>query len=81
MSITPSPGFVLQGGAEIKIWKNVTARIDMKYVIGMRVKATVEDIAVTPSALPQLGSIPVGDAQMAAKITPFVAQVGVGTDF
>jgi outer membrane protein W len=81
LKITPAPGLVLQGGVDIQLWKRVAARIDVKYVLGMRVNATVEDIAVTPTAIPQLGSIEVGDALMSSKVSPLIVQAGVGLDF
>lgn len=81
LKITPAPGLVLQTGLDIQLWNRVAARIDVKYVLGMRVNATVEDIAVTPTALPQLGSIDVGDAQTSAKVAPLIVQAGIGVDF
>jgi len=79
--ISPSPGLVLQGGLEVKLWSRIAARLDVKYVLGMRVNARVEDIAVTPTAIPQLGTIEVGDAVMSSKVTPLVIQAGIGADF
>lgn len=81
LSIKPSPGLVVQGGLDIALWKRVAARIDVKYVLGMRVNATIEDISVTPKALPALGSLEVGDAVMSAKVAPLIVQAGVGVDF
>lgn len=81
LSIKPSPGLVVQGGLDITLWKRVAARIDVKYVLGMKVNATIEDIAVTPKAIPTLGSIEVGDAVMSAKVAPLIVQAGVGVDF
>jgi hypothetical protein len=81
LKIAPAPGLVLQSGLEIKLTKRIAARLDIKYVLGLKVKATIEDIAVTPKAIPTLGSIPVGDAVMLAKVTPLILQGGVGVDF
>ncbi len=81
LSIKPSPGLVVQGGLDIALWKRVAARIDVKYVFGMKVNATIEDIAVTPKAIPALGSIEVGDAVLSAKVAPLIIQAGVGVDF
>jgi outer membrane protein W len=81
LSIKPSPGLVVQGGLDIQLWKRVAARVDVKYVLGMKVNATIEDIAVTPTAIPTLGSIEVGDAVMSAKVAPLIVQAGVGVDF
>jgi outer membrane protein W len=81
LSFSPSPGLVLQGGAEMRIWKRISARLDVKYVLGMKVNAKIENIAVTPKAIPALGSIEVGDAVLSAKVTPLVVQLAVGADF
>jgi outer membrane protein W len=81
LKIAPAPGLVLQSGLEIKLGRRFAARLDVKYVVGLKVKATIEDIAVTPKAIPTLGSIPVGDAVMLAKVAPLIIQGGVGVDF
>lgn len=81
LSIKPSPGLVVQGGLDIQLWKRVAARLDVKYVLGMKVNATIEDIAVTPKAIPALGSLEVGDAVLSAKVAPLILQAGVGVDF
>lgn len=81
LSIKPSPGLVVQGGLDIQLWKRVAARLDVKYVLGMKVNATIEDIAVTPKAIPALGSLEVGDAVLSAKVAPLIIQAGVGVDF
>lgn len=81
LSIKPSPGLVVQGGLDIQLWKRVAARLDVKYVLGMKVNATIEDISVTPKAIPSLGSIEVGDAVLSAKVAPLIIQAGLGVDF
>lgn len=81
LSIKPSPGLVVQGGLDIRLWKRVAARLDVKYVLGMKVNATIEDIAVTPKAIPTLGTLEVGDAVLSAKVAPLIIQAGVGVDF
>jgi outer membrane protein W len=81
LSISPSPGLVLQGGLEVRLSKRFAARFDVKYVMGMKVAARVENISVTPKAIPQLGSLEVGDAVLSASVTPLVFQAGIGADF
>jgi outer membrane protein W len=81
LSIAPAAGFVLQGGAEVRMWGPIAARLDVKYVPGVTVESRVDDISVIPTALPQLGTLDLGSATVRARIAPIIVQAGVGTSF
>ncbi len=81
MSIPPAPGFVLQGGADFKVYKDWYVRFDIKYVAFMEARATVNDITVATPNIPLFGTVEVGTAKMDVYVNPLIIQAGVGTDF
>lgn len=79
--IAPAPGLVLQAGAEAKLWKNVYARLDVKFIAGMLARASVKHAQVRTPALPLFDTVDVGTAKMSVWVNPLIVQAGVGFDF
>jgi outer membrane protein W len=79
--IDPAPGLVLQTGVELRLWRRVVARADLKYVALMKAHATVEHISVRTPGLPLFDAVEVGSATMDIWLNPLVAQIGIGVDF
>jgi outer membrane protein W len=79
--ISPAPGLVLQGGLDVTIYKRIKARLDIKYIVGMLARGTVEHVQVRTPGLPLFDTVEVGTAKMAVWVNPLVVQFGVGADF
>jgi outer membrane protein W len=79
--VAPAPGFVLQAGAEVKLWKNVYARLDVKFIAGMLARATVKHMQIRTPELPLFEPVEVGTAKMDVWVNPLIVQGGVGLDF
>jgi outer membrane protein W len=80
-SIAPAPGLVLQGGVDVKLWKSVYARLDVKFIAGMLARATVNHIQVRTPDLPLFESAEVGTAKMSVWVNPLIVHAGIGFDF
>jgi outer membrane protein W len=78
--IDPAPGWVLQAGVDVALWKRVFARVDVKYVAFMKAHATVDDIVVKTPNLPLFEEAKVGTATMDMWVNPLIVQLGVGVD-
>jgi len=81
MSISPAPGAVLQGGLDVRVWKSVYARLDVKFIALMKARAEVRHIQVETPGLPLFDNVEVGTAKMNIWVNPFIVQGGVGVDF
>ncbi len=79
--IAPALGIAFQTGLDVKVWRNVVARLDIKYIALMKARATVEHIQVRTPDLPLFDTVEVGTATMEMWINPLVVQLGVGADF
>ncbi len=79
--IDPAPGLVLQTGVDIRLWRSVHARADVKYIAFMKAHATVENLQVRTPELPLLETAKVGSATMDMWVTPLIVQLGAGVDF
>jgi outer membrane protein W len=79
--IPPAPGLVLQAGLDAKIWKQVYARLDVKFIAFMMARGTVEHAQVRTPALPLFGAVEVGTAKMNAWVNPLIVLGSVGFDF
>jgi outer membrane protein W len=80
LTIEPAAGLVLQAGAEARVWRNVFARVDAKYVVGMTVESRIDHIKIPAPLLPA-GAIDVGSATTRAEVAPLIIQAGIGADF
>jgi outer membrane protein W len=80
-SIDPAPGLVVQTGVDVRLWRKVVARLDIKYIAFMKAYATVEHIKVRTPDLPLLEEAEVGSATMTMWVNPLIVQLGVGMDF
>jgi outer membrane protein len=78
--IDPAPGLVLQSGLDLRLWRRVIARVDVKYIAFMKAHATVENIQVATPGIPLFESTQVGSATMDMWVNPLIVQVGVGVD-
>lgn len=78
--IDPAPGLVVQGGLDIRLWRRVVARVDLKYIAFMKAHATVEHLRVRTPGLPLFETAEVGTATMEMWVNPLIVQVGVGID-
>jgi len=78
--IAPAPGWVLQAGLDVALWKRVFARVDVKYIAFMNAHATVDDIVVRTPNLPLFEEAKVGTATMDMWVNPLIVQLGLGVD-
>ncbi|NVB77565.1 MAG: OmpW family protein [Kofleriaceae bacterium] len=78
--IDPAPGWVLQTGVDVALWRRVFARVDLKYVAFMKAHATVEDVRVRTPGIPLFETAEVGTATMDMWVNPLIVQIGVGVD-
>ena len=81
LRIDPAPGLVLQGGLDVRLWRSVHLRLDVKYIVGMTAHATVENLQVMTPELPLFEAVEVGTATIDITVNPLVMQLGVGIDF
>jgi outer membrane protein W len=79
--VDPAPGLVLQSGVEVRLWRRLVARADVKYIAFMKAHATVDDIQVRTPGLPVFDTVKVGSATMDMWLNPLVVQLGIGLDF
>lgn len=80
-SVDPAPGLALQTGVDVRLWRSVHARADLKYVAFMKARARVDDIRVRTPELPLLEEAEVGTTKLEMWVNPLVVQLGVGVDF
>lgn len=78
--ISPAPGFVMQAGLDVKLWKKVYARVDVKFIAGMLAKAEVHHTEVRTPLIPLFDTVEVGTAKMSMWVNPLIVQAGVGCD-
>lgn len=81
MKIKPSPGLVGQAGLDVRLWKTLYARLDVKFIALMKARAEVRHIQVETPGLPLFDNVEVGTAKMNIWVNPFIVQGGVGLDF
>ena len=81
MRIAPAPGLVLQGGLDVRLWKTVYARLDVKFIALMMARAEVRHIVVETPGLPLFGAVEVGTAKVNVWVNPFIVQGAIGIDF
>jgi outer membrane protein W len=81
MTIAPAPGLVLQGGLDVRLWKAVYARLDVKFIALMQARAEVHHVEVKTPGLPLFDSVEVGTAKMNIWVNPLIVNLGVGFDF
>ncbi len=81
MSIAPAPGLVLQGGLDVRLWKTVYARLDVKFVALMMARAEVRHIVVETPGIPLFGAVEVGTAKVNVWVNPLIVQGAIGLDF
>ncbi len=81
MRVSPAPGLVLQTGLEATIYKQIYARLDVKFIAFMLARATVSQIEVSTPTLPLFETVEVGTASMSVWVNPLIVQLGIGTDF
>jgi outer membrane protein len=81
MTIAPAPGLVLQGGLDVRLWRRVHARLDVKFIGLMLARAEVRHIQVRTPGIPLFESVEVGTAKMDIWVNPFIVQAGIGFDF
>lgn len=79
--IPPAPGLVLQAGLDAKIWKEVYARLDVKFIAFMMARGRVEHAQVRTPSLPLFDTVEVGTAKMNAWVNPLIVLGSVGFDF
>lgn len=79
--LAPIPGFVMQAGLDVKIWRSLYARLDVKFIAGMLARAEVTHVQVRTPSLPLFEAVEVGTAKMSAWVNPLIIQAGLGFDF
>jgi outer membrane protein W len=78
--VDPGLGFVLQAGTDVRLWRRVHLRADVKYIAFMKAKATVDNIHVRTPNIPLFESAEVGSATMGLWVNPLIVQLGLGVD-
>jgi outer membrane protein W len=81
MTIAPAPGIVAQAGLDVRVWRSVYARLDVKFIGLMLARAEVHHVEVKTPGLPLFDSVEVGTAKLDIWVNPFIVQAGVGADF
>jgi hypothetical protein len=80
MRVAPGLGLVLQAGTDVRVWRRVHLRADVKYIAFMKARATVDNIHVRTPAIPLFESAEVGSATMEMMVNPLIVQIGLGID-
>ena len=78
LSVPPKVGFVVQAGAEVRVWRWFFVTADLKYIAGFDLEAKVTDIWVKTPGLPLYEAVHVGDNIARVSVNPLVVQLGVG---
>ena len=81
MSVAPAPGLVLQGGVDVKVYKDWFLRVDVKFIAFMEARGEVKHIQVKTPEIPLFDTVEVGTAKMNVWVNPLIIQAGVGTEF
>jgi outer membrane protein W len=79
--LAPTPGLVMQAGLDVKVWRSLYARLDVKFIALMLARAEVSHVQVRTPALPLFEAVEVGTAKMSAWVNPLIIQAGLGFDF
>ena len=78
---TPSPpklGWVVQAGAEVRVYGPFFITGDFKYIGGFDLTGKVTDMWVRTPSLPLYGAVRVGDNVVKVSVNPIIVQLGVG---
>ena len=78
LEIPPKLGWVVQAGAEVRVFGPVFITGDFKYIGGFDLTAKVKDIWVRLPSLPLYGAVRVGDNVVKVSVNPIVVQLGIG---
>jgi outer membrane protein len=81
LNLPPKAGFVVQGGVDVKLWKQLFLTVDAKYIAGMSLDVTMTNLDVQVPRLPLYGQVHVGDATVHVNLNPVVLQAGLGWNF
>lgn len=79
ISIATAFGPVLQAGLDIRLWRGMRARLDIKY-IPISTDATIKNIQVM-TTIPFVNTVDIGDSKASLSVNPLVAQLAAGFDF
>ena len=79
--IDPSYGVLFDAGIDARVWRRLTARLDIKYALLSTTHARVEHIVVATPDLPLFQQADVGTANMDITMRPIVVQLATGWDF
>jgi outer membrane protein W len=77
---TPAYGVVAQAGLDLKLYKSVYARLDLKEMWLTPSETTISNIRVK-TTIPLLETVEVGTARSQVQANPLVVQFGVGASF
>lgn len=80
LEVPVKAGFVIQAGAEVRLWKWFFLTGDFKYIAGFDIEAKVKNIAVKLPALPIFGQAKVGDNVVKMSVNPIILQISLGMD-
>lgn len=78
LEIPPKLGWVVQAGAEVRVFGPFFITGDFKYIGGFDLTAKVKDIWVRLPSLPLYGAVRVGDNVVKVSVNPIVVQLGIG---
>ena len=78
VEIPPKLGWVVQAGAEVRLFGSFFLTGDFKFIGGLDLTAKVTNIWVRLPNLPLYGAVRVGDNVVKVSVNPIVIQLGVG---
>ena len=78
VEIPPKLGWVVQAGAEVRVYGPFFITGDFKYIGGFDLTGKVTDMWVRTPSLPLYGAVRVGDNVVKVSVNPIIVQLGVG---
>jgi outer membrane protein W len=78
VSIPPQVGWVVQGGAEVRVYERFYLTADVKFIGGLALKAQVDGLYVKLPNLPLYEAVNVGSAKASLDANPLAFQLGLG---
>jgi hypothetical protein len=80
IEITPAVGFVAQVGVDVKLYKRLHARLDIKEMWFQPSESRITNIHVK-TTIPLLETVNVGSARSTVQANPLIVQFGIGASF
>jgi len=81
LSLPGKLGPVIQGGVDVRIWRQLYVTLDVKYIPGISLDVAMNNLDVQVPGLPLYGVVHVGNSTVHVSLNPVVLQGGVGWNF